>query len=53
MAELAQKTTKYEMRCAGNSVPAIIKSTGYAKSTVYRNVATFDAEGKVSEKSTE
>ena len=35
------------MRCTGNSVSDIIKSTGYAKLTVYRVVAAFDAEGKV------
>ena len=47
MAELARRTTICEMRRAGNSVSDIIKSTGYAKSTVYRVVAAFDAEGKV------
>ena len=47
MVELARRTTICEMRRAGNSVPDIIKSTGYAKSTVYRVVAAFDAEGKV------
>ena len=35
------------MRRAGSSVSDIIKSTGYAKSTVYGVVSTFDAEGKV------
>ena len=47
MAELARRTTICEMRRAGNSVSDIIKSTGYAKLTVYRVVAAFDAEGKV------
>ena len=47
MAELVQRTTICEMRRAGNSVSDIIKSTGYAKSTVYRVVAAFDAAGKV------
>ena len=36
-----------KLRRAGSSVSDIIKSTGYAKSTVYRVVAAFDAEGKV------
>ena len=35
------------MRHAGNSVSDIIKSTGYAISTVYRVVGAFDADGKV------
>ena len=35
------------MRGAGNSVSDIIKITGFAKSTVYRVVAAFDAESKV------
>lgn len=47
MAELARRTTICELRRAGSSVSDIIKSTGYAKSTVYRVVAAFDAEGKV------
>ena len=47
MTELAQRTTICELRRAGSSVSDIIKSTGYAKSTVYRVVAAFDAEGKV------
>ena len=47
MAELARRTTMCEMRRVGNSVSDIIKSTGYAKSTVYRVVAAFDTEGNV------
>ena len=47
MGELARRTTISEMRCAWNSVSDINKSTGYAKSTVYRVVAAFDAEGEV------
>ena len=47
MTELARRTTICELRRAGSSVSHIIKSTGYAKSTVYRVVAAFDAEGKV------
>lgn len=47
MAELARRTTICEMRRAGNSVSDIIKSTGYAKSTVYRVATAFDDEGKV------
>ena len=47
MAELARRTTICEMRHAWSSVSDIIKSTGYAKSTVYRVVSAFDAEGKV------
>ena len=47
MAELARRTTICEMRRAGSSVSDIIKSTGYAKSTVYRVFSAFDAEGKV------
>ncbi|KAF2362962.1 Homeobox domain-like [Trinorchestia longiramus] len=47
MAELARRTTICELRRAGNSVSDIIKSTGYAKSTVYRIVSAFDAKGKV------
>ena len=47
MAELARRTTICEMRRAGNSPSDIVKSTGYAKTTVYRVVANFDAEGKV------
>ena len=47
MAELARRTTICELRRAGSSVPDIIKNTGYAKSTVYRVVTAFDAEGKV------
>ena len=47
MTELARTTTICELRRAGRSVSDIIKSTGYAKSTVYRVVAAFDAEGKV------
>ena len=47
MTELARRTTICELRRAGSSVSDIIKSTGYAKSTVYRVVAAFDAEGKV------
>ena len=41
MAELARRTPIREMRRAGSSVSDIFKSTGYAKSTVYRVVATF------------
>ena len=47
MAELARRTTICKMRRAGSSVSDIIKSTGYAKSTVYRVVSAFNAEGKV------
>ena len=47
MTELAQRMTICELRRAGSSVSDIIKSTGYAKSTVYRVVAAFDAEGTV------
>ena len=47
MTELARRTTICELRRAGSSVSDIIKSTGYAKSTVYRVVAAFDAECKV------
>ena len=47
MAELARRTTICELRRAGSSVSDIIKNTGYAKSTVYRVVTAFDAEGKV------
>ena len=48
MAELARRTTILcEVRCPGSSVSDIIKSTGYAKSTVYRVVSAFDAESKV------
>ena len=47
MAELARRTTICELRRAGNFVSDIIKSTGYAKSTVYRVAAAFDAEDKV------
>ena len=47
MTELARRTTICELRLAGSSVSDIIKSTGYAKSTVYRVVAAFYAEGKV------
>ena len=32
---------------AENSVPDILKSTGYVKSTIYRVVAAFDAQSKV------
>ena len=35
------------MRRAGNSVSDIIKSTGYAKLTVYRVVVAFNDDGKV------
>ena len=41
MAELAQRTTICEMKRAGSSVSDSIKSTGYAKSTVYRVVSAF------------
>ena len=48
MAELARRTTILcEMRRAGSSVSDMIKSTDYAKSTLYRVVSAFDAEGKV------
>ena len=47
MAELARRTTIDGMRRVVNSVSDIIKSTDFAKSTVYRVVATFDAEVKV------
>ena len=47
MAELARRTTICEMRRAGSSVSDIIKSTGYAISTVNRVVSDFDVEGKV------
>ena len=49
MTELARRTTICELRRAGSFVSDIIKSTGYAKSTVcvYRVVADFDVEGKV------
>ena len=47
MAKLARRTTICEMRRAGSSVSDIIKSTAYAKSTVYRVVSAFDAEGNV------
>ena len=47
MTELARRTTICELRRAGRFVSDIIKSTGYAKSTVYRVVASFDAKGKV------
>ena len=39
------------MRRAGNSVSDIIRSTSYAKSTIYRVVAAFDAEGKSTQSS--
>ena len=47
MTELARRTTICELIRAGSSVSDIIKSTGYAKSSIYRVVAAFDAEGKV------
>ena len=47
MAELTRRTTIFEMRRAGNSVSDIIKSTGFAISTVNRVVAAFGAESKV------
>ena len=47
MTELARRTTICELRRAGSSVSDIIMSTGYARSTIYRVVAAFDAEGKV------
>ena len=47
MSELSRRTIICEMRRARRSVSDIIKSTGYAKSTVYRVVSAFDAEGKV------
>ena len=47
MVELAHRTTICAMRRAGNSFSDIIKSTGYAKSSVYRVDSAFDAEGKV------
>ena len=47
MEELLQRAIICEIRRAKNSVSDIIKSTGYAKSTVYRVIAAFDAEGKV------
>ena len=47
MAELARQKTICELRCTGNSPSGIIKSTGYAKTIVYRVLAKLDAEGKV------
>ena len=47
MVELARRTTICELRRTGSSVLDIIKSTGNAKLTVYRVVASFEAEGKV------
>ena len=46
MVELERRTTISEKRLAGNSVSVIIKSTGIAKSTAYRVVTAFDAEGE-------
>ena len=47
MAELARRMAICELRRAGNSPSDIIKSTGYAKTTVYWVLAKLDAEGKV------
>ena len=47
MVELVQRMTIWELRRTGNSPSYIIKSTGYRKTTVYRAMAKFDAEGKV------
>ena len=47
MAELARRIAICEMRLAVSSPSDIIKSTGYAKTRVYRVVAKFDAEDKV------
>ena len=46
MAELARRMTICELRRAGNSSSDIIKSTGNAKTRIYRVVAKFDAEVK-------
>ena len=45
MTELARRTTICEVRRAGALFQTLLR--GYAKSTVYRVVAAFDAEGKV------
>ena len=44
MAEIARQTYICKRRRAGNSRSDIIKTNGYAKMTVYRAVAKFDAK---------